>query len=104
MPGEGGKLYPNGNYSRKHKTSEAHIEAQQEKSARWLEQIKFHEEMLAARAERTPQEQLNVLDERLGTGRGAKKERARLKLMIGDRNAKRADRKRRREARTQTTR
>jgi len=35
-----------------------------------------------ARAERTPQQQLKVLDERLGDGKGAAKERAKLQKQI----------------------
>jgi len=35
-----------------------------------------------ARAKRTPQEQLRLLDDRFGEGKGAAKERARLKAVI----------------------
>jgi hypothetical protein len=35
-----------------------------------------------ARAKRTPQEQLKLLDDRFGEGKGATKERARLKALI----------------------
>lgn len=37
-----------------------------------------------ARAERSPQQQLEVLDKRLGNGKGAAKERARLAVEIED--------------------
>lgn len=40
------------------------------------------EERATAAAKRTPQEQLDILDKRLGVGVGAKKERAKLKAKI----------------------
>lgn len=46
-----------------------------------------------ARAQRTPQEQLRILDERFGEGRGAAKERAKLKARIeASEQAKQAER------------
>ncbi len=48
------------------------------------------------RAKRTPQEQLMILDERFGEGKGAAKERARLKALIeAAEQAKQAEREKR---------
>lgn len=41
------------------------------------------EELALARSKRSPVEQLAILDERLGEGLGAKKERAKLRAEIG---------------------
>lgn len=71
-------------FSRRHATGEAHKEAQATYLAehgREAHQRKAGERK-EARDARTPQEQLKVLDERLGVGQGAKKERARLKSLI----------------------
>jgi hypothetical protein len=43
------------------------------------------EQLAAERAKRTPEQQLALLDERLGRGAGAVKERARLKWQIENR-------------------
>lgn len=39
--------------------------------------------LIEQRAQRTPQQQLELLDQKFGKGQGAKKERARLNKMIG---------------------
>lgn len=54
-------------------------EAWDAKQNRKLETVQRNKD---ARAKRTPEEQLKVLDERLGKGQGAKKERERLLAQI----------------------
>lgn len=68
----------NGWYSRKHQNGRAHMEARQEEEARIYEREKVLEDNRKARKARSPQQQINVLDKRLGKGVGAKKERKRL--------------------------
>lgn len=69
-------------FSRDHQTSEAHLQASRAREERDRKKFFGPEERAKVRAERTPQEQLAVLDARLGVGIGAKKERARLGKMI----------------------
>jgi len=71
-----------GYFSRRHKTAEAHIAAQRERERKEQEQDQMHRRIEVARANRSPAEQLATLDKRLGKGKGAKKERARLKAAI----------------------
>lgn len=75
---------PKGWYSRRHEDTAPHSKA----TATYLN---YHgpnarrqgaDARLAIRATRSPQEQLRVLDERLGVGKGASRERARLKHLI----------------------
>lgn len=69
-------------YSNRHKTAEAHNDWRARRDARvvvWEETMRENER---ARAKRTPQQQITVLDERLGKGKGAVKERKRLKAQI----------------------
>jgi hypothetical protein len=82
MPREGGKLREDGNYSRRYKTAEAAVAhrawiAQGEQD--YLLRLARRE---AARAKRSPPQQLAVLDKRLGTGQGAYKERMRLQMQL----------------------
>lgn len=80
-------------FSRRHMTAEAHIAAQharEERVNRWLEVMATNE---AERAKRTDAQQLALLDKRLGKGKGAKKERARLVARIEAKKAKKKARK-----------
>lgn len=68
---------------------------------RWFDrkklQEKLREERKVARASRTPEQQLALLDERLGENVGAKKERARLQKEIADQKAKATAKKTKKE-------
>lgn len=69
-------------FSRRHETSEAHkkasavYQAERGKKARQLKAQTRQE----VRSQRTPQEQLAELDQRLGNGQGASRERSRLQV------------------------
>lgn len=73
---------PQGWFSRRYQTAEQHIEAQQARIAKEEAYFARFNERVMARAKRTPAQQLAVLDERLGKGKGAKRERARLKAQL----------------------
>lgn len=47
---------------------------------------KFAKELEVERAKRSPSDQLKVLDQKLGAGNGAKKERARLQDIINEKD------------------
>ena len=73
---------PIGWFSRRHRTSEAHLTAQhakEERIAKWDDTIHYNAQ---DRAKRSPQQQLDELDARLGKEIGAKKERKALKAQI----------------------
>ena len=68
-----------GSFSRRHDTSEAHFVAQAVYRERHSPEIVA--ERQAERATRTPAEQIALLDQRLGIGLGAVRERAKLKKL-----------------------
>lgn len=73
---------PIGWFSRRYKTGERHLAAQRAKESRigrWEETMRRNTE---AHANRTPQQQLDVLDGRLGKGMGAKRERKALEAKL----------------------
>ncbi len=66
-------------FSKRYKTSAPHHAAQVAKAARVARGVATMIRNGLERAARSPREQLAVLDSRLGSGRGAKRERQRLK-------------------------
>lgn len=71
-------------FSRRHETSTAHLAAQTRWQAEHGKESKreMGVERQAERASRTPQEQIAILDRRLGVGQGATRERAKLATLI----------------------
>lgn len=69
-------------FSRRHKTPEAHQRAQARKEARIQETAEIAARNREARVERTPAQQLAHLDKILGRDKGAQRERRRLKLQM----------------------
>ena len=70
-------------FSRRNHTSEAHDKVHQTREVERIAKFKNAHKRNEETANRSPREQLRRLDQRLGTGVGAKKERARLKAIIG---------------------
>ena len=62
--------------------TEAHAKARKD----WQDRLETKAENVlkrqSARASRSPQQQINLLDKRLGKGKGAQRERARLQVML----------------------
>jgi len=69
---------PKGNFSRKHRTQDANEMARIEYRAKQKSKLVVAKENKEARANRTDEEQLALLDSMFGQGKGATKERARL--------------------------
>lgn len=69
-------------FSRKHRTAAAHLKAKAEKAKHVENHLEAIAQRQADRKNRSDVEQLKLLDERLGEGIGAKKERARLRKRI----------------------
>jgi len=71
-------------FSRKHTTNEAHKEAHNAYLAEHGVEARERkaDEREKIRDARSPKEQLAVLDKRLGSGKGARKERSRLQALI----------------------
>lgn len=84
MPMEGGKPWPNGMFSRRHKTGEAHTAAKQARLADEKAQRDAFYTRQQAALSRTPQEQIKRLDALVGPGVGAKRERTKLSQQIED--------------------
>lgn len=69
-------------FSRRNHTSEAHEKARQTREDERITKFQNAQKRNEEAANRPPCEQLHRLDQRLGAGVGAKKERARLKALI----------------------
>ena len=73
---------PKGWFSKRHESSAPHQAAQVAKAEKVALGVATMIRNTADRAVRSPREQLAALDARLGPGRGARKERARLKATV----------------------
>ena len=72
------KRITQGWFSKKHKTSEAHIKAQQAREEREQDAEALRVANIRSRAKRSNAQQIKLLDQRPGKGVGAKRERKRL--------------------------
>jgi hypothetical protein len=84
---------PKSRFSRRHVDGAAHAEAQMAREARIAKQAEEAEANRQARANRSASDQLAVLDKRLGKGKGAERERARLNKQITEERLRSAERK-----------
>lgn len=75
-------------FSRRHKTSDAHMEARESFLFKVVSRSLDATERKKYRDSLSPKEQLEVLNKRLGEGVGARRERARLKAQIDGSKAK----------------
>lgn len=69
-------------FSRRHQTADAHLEAKA------LREARRDKSRQRVPVKRTPQQQLNELDRRLGVGVGAVRERARLQAALAAKETK----------------
>lgn len=69
-------------FSRKHSTNAEHLLAQSKYRKEQLDKLESAHTRQKLAQKRSPQEQLRLLDARLGKGQGAKKERTRLTRLI----------------------
>lgn len=74
--------YSNGMFSRRHQTNGPHLAAKAQKEADTAEQLEAASERFNAARARSAHAQIKRLDDMLGKGKGAVKERARLATKI----------------------
>lgn len=82
-----GSAKPRGWFSRRHQTSTEHYAVKEARYAKQDAKLANVEIRQIAASERTPRQQLNRLDKRLGKGLGAESERARLNAKIKEQAA-----------------